>query len=64
MLTDRLTGGKMHEQVNFLIIQITNQNEILEADISASDSGLRPSKPSYHLMLGPAPRGDIVLSPT
>src|ERR1700722_11023019 len=47
----------------FIIIQITNQNEILEADISASDSGLSPSKPSYHLMLGPSPRGDIVLTP-
>jgi hypothetical protein len=49
--------------MNFIIIQITNENEILEADISASDSGLKPSKPSFHLMLGPAPRGDIVLTP-
>ncbi len=49
--------------MKFVIVQITNENETLEADISASDSGLRPSKPSYHLMLGPAPNRDIVLTP-
>jgi len=49
--------------VKYVIIQITNENEILEADVSASDSGLKPSKPSFHLMLGPAPRSDIVLTP-
>ena len=37
--------------MKFVIVQITNENDTLEADISASDSGLRPSKPSYHLML-------------
>ncbi len=49
--------------MKFIIVQITNENDTLEADISASDSGLGPSKPSYHLMLGPAPNGDIVLTP-
>ena len=49
--------------MKYIIIQITNENEILEADVSASDSGLKPSKPSFHLMLGPAPRSDIVLTP-
>jgi hypothetical protein len=49
--------------MKFIIIEISNENEILEADISASDSGLKPSKPSFHLMLGPAPRSDIVLTP-
>ena len=49
--------------MKYVIIQITNENEILEADVSASDSGLTPSKPSFHLMLGPAPQSDIVLTP-
>ena len=38
-------------------------NEILEAEVSASDSGLKPSKSNFHLMLGPAPQSDIVLTP-
>ena len=50
--------------MKFIIVQITNENDALETDISASDSGLQPSKPSYHLMLGPAPNGDIVLTPS
>jgi hypothetical protein len=45
------------------MIQITNENETLEAEVTASDSGLKPSKPSFHLMLGPSPRSDIVLTP-
>jgi len=45
------------------VVEITNEKDSLEADVSASDSGLKPSKPSFHLMLGPAPRGDIVLTP-
>ena len=49
--------------MKFVIVQITNQNDMLEADVSASESGLQPSEPSYHLMLGPAPRRDIVLTP-
>src|SRR5438874_470408 len=49
--------------MKFVIIDITNENETLEANVSASDSGLRPGKPSYHLMLGPAPNSDIVLTP-
>jgi hypothetical protein len=49
--------------MKFVIIQITNENDTIEADISASDSGLKPSKPSFHLMLGPSPRSDIVLTP-
>ena len=49
--------------MKFVIISITNENETLEANVSASEEGLRPSKPNYHLMLGPAPRGDIVLTP-
>ena len=49
--------------MKYVIIQITNENEILEAEVSASDSGLKPSKPNFHLMLGPAPRSDIVLTP-
>ena len=50
--------------MKFIIVQITNENDALETDISASDSGLQPSKPSFHLMLGPAPNGDIVLTPS
>lgn len=49
--------------MRFVLVEITNQNDLLEADISASDSGLRPSKPSFHLMLGPAPNKDISLTP-
>ena len=49
--------------MKFVIVQITNENDILEADISASDSGLQPSKPSYHLMLGPTLNREIVLTP-
>ncbi len=49
--------------MQFVIIEITNENESLEANVSASDSGLRPSRPTYHLMLGPAPNRDIVLTP-
>jgi hypothetical protein len=49
--------------MRFIIVEITNENDTLEADISASDSGLQPSKPSFHLMLGTAPHGDIVLTP-
>jgi hypothetical protein len=49
--------------MKFVIVQITNENETLEADISASDSGLKPSKPSYHLMLGPALGREIVMTP-
>jgi len=49
--------------MKFVIVEITNEKDSLEADVSASDSGLKPSKPSFHLMLGPAPRGDIVLTP-
>jgi hypothetical protein len=49
--------------MKFVIVQITNENDTLEADISASDSGLKPSNPSYHLMLGPALGRDIVLTP-
>ena len=49
--------------MKFIIVQITNENDALEADISASDSGLKPSNPSFHLMLGPAPNGDIALTP-
>jgi hypothetical protein len=60
---DRAIRGKISVRMKFIIIQITNENEILEADISASDSGLKPSKPRFHLMLGPAPRSDIVLTP-
>jgi hypothetical protein len=54
--------GTLLCHMKFVIVQITNENDILEADISASDSGLHPSKPSYHLMLGAVPRGDIVLT--
>jgi hypothetical protein len=57
------TATLQFHRMKFIIIQITNENEILEADISASDSGLKPSKPCFHLMLGPAPRSDIVLTP-
>lgn len=49
--------------MKFVIVEITNQNDTLEADISASDEGLHPTKPSYHLMLGPALGRDIVLTP-
>jgi hypothetical protein len=49
--------------MKFIAIQIANENDRLETDISSSDEGLRPSKPSYHLMLGPALNGDIVLTP-
>src|SRR3954469_18387270 len=49
--------------MKFVIVPMTHENDTLEADISASGSGLEPSKPSYHLMLGPAPRSDIVLTP-
>ena len=49
--------------MKFIIVEITNENDTLEADISASDAGLQPSEPSYHLMLGPSPNGDIVLTP-
>jgi len=49
--------------MKFVIIEITNENELLEANVSASDSGLRPGKPTYHLVLGPAPNRDIVLTP-
>jgi hypothetical protein len=49
--------------MKFIIVEITNENDTLEANISASDSGLQLSKPSYHLILGPAPHGDIVLTP-
>jgi hypothetical protein len=48
--------------MQFVIVQVTNENDTLEADISASDSGLLPSKPSYHLMLGPALSHEIVLT--
>lgn len=49
--------------VQFVIVQVTNENDLLEADVSASDSGLQATTPCYHLMLGPAPRGDIALTP-
>lgn len=49
--------------MQFVIVQVTNENDTLEADISASDSGLQPSKPSYHLMLGPALSREITLTP-
>src|SRR4051794_8584291 len=49
--------------MKYVIISVTNQNDTLEADVSASDSGLRPGKPSFHLMLGSALNGDIVLTP-
>jgi hypothetical protein len=49
--------------ISFVIVEVTNENETLEANVSASDNGLRPSKPSFHLMLGPAPNRDIVLTP-
>lgn len=50
-------------RMKFVIVEITNENETLEANVSASESGLRPGSPSFHLMLGPAPRGDILLTP-
>jgi hypothetical protein len=49
--------------MNYVIVSITNENDILEADLSVSDDGLHPSEPSYHLMLGPALDRDIVLTP-
>ena len=49
--------------MKFIIVEITNENDTLEANVSASDSGLQPSEPSYHLMLGNAPNGDIALTP-
>ena len=49
--------------MKYVIVQITNENEILEADVSASEVGLHPSEPSCHLMLGPALDRDIVLTP-
>ena len=49
--------------MQFIIVQITNEGDMLEADISASESGLQPSKPSFHLLLGPALGRDIVLTP-
>src|SRR3954469_19299178 len=49
--------------MKFVIVPMTHENDTLEADISASGSGLEPSTPSYHLMLGPALERDIVLTP-
>jgi hypothetical protein len=49
--------------MNYVIIAVTNENEILEADVAASSDGLRPSKPSYHLILGPSPNSDVVRTP-
>ncbi len=49
--------------MNYVIVSITNENDILEADLSASDDGLHASDPSYHLLLGPTLDRDIVLTP-
>jgi hypothetical protein len=38
----KVAGATVQFLMKYVIVQITNENEILEADVSASNDGLRP----------------------